>query len=64
VSETPESSEDLLRRGRARGLQLDDIVDAIQPGVESLLARLRALADELEPDDTPPPERRGPSRRP
>ena len=64
MSQAPESRDDLLRRARARGLKLDDIVDAIQPGVESLLARLRAIADDLTPDDTPPPERRGPSRRP
>lgn len=63
MSQAPESRDDLLRRAQARGLKLDDIVDAIQPGVESLLARLRALADDLTPDDMPPPERRGPPRR-
>jgi hypothetical protein len=47
-----------LRRARARGLAIEDIVDAIQPGVESLQRRLRTLADDLEPDDTPRPERR------
>ena len=50
--------EDLLRRARARGLEIDDIAEALEPGVASLLARLRALADELTPSDTPPPERR------
>jgi hypothetical protein len=59
VSQAPESRDDLLRRARARGLAIDDIVESIEPGVASLLLRLRALADELRLDDTPPPERRG-----
>jgi hypothetical protein len=58
VGQTPITREDLLRRARARGLAIEDIVDAIQPGVESLQRRLRTLADDLEPDDTPRPERR------
>jgi hypothetical protein len=58
VSQPSELREDLLRRARARGLEIDDIAEALEPGVASLRARLRVLADELRPDDTPPPDRR------
>ena len=57
----PESNDDLLERARARGLALDDVIEAIRPGVESLAERLRALGARLTPEDVTPPERRHPS---
>jgi hypothetical protein len=51
-----ESRDDLAARARARGLDLDDAIDSIQPGVESLNRRLRAIAVTLTPADTTPPE--------
>jgi len=62
VSRYPESR--LAAWARARGLELDDVADAIAPSVESLLERLRALGSRLAPDDAPPPVRRRSSRRP
>ena len=53
----PESNDDFMARARARGLALDDVAEAIRPGVESLSARLRALGASLKPDDAPLSER-------
>ena len=56
-------SKRLAAWARQRELELDDVAGTILPGVESLLARLRALGDRLTPVDTPPAERRELSRR-
>ncbi|TMQ68589.1 MAG: hypothetical protein E6K80_14090 [Candidatus Eisenbacteria bacterium] len=62
MSAAPRPSDPLAAWARAHGLELDDLLAAIRPGVESLRERLRAVGERLAPEDALPPERRDPPR--
>ncbi|HET9328244.1 MAG TPA: hypothetical protein VFQ05_15865 [Candidatus Eisenbacteria bacterium] len=57
MSDLPETAEHVRRTLRERGLDLDDVAEPIAPGVDSLRARIRAVADRLGVDDAPRPPR-------